>query len=81
VKEISGLARTLKQRREPILAWHSTGASNGPTEGLSSITKKIKRVAAGFTNFGTTEPGHCSPATAATETYSYPQPAKRGEPL
>jgi transposase len=51
VKEIRGLARTLKQWREPILAWHSTGASNGPTEGLNSIIKKIKRVAAGFTNF------------------------------
>jgi transposase len=51
VKEIRGLARTLKQWREPILAWHTTGASNGPTEGLNSIIKKIKRVAAGFTNF------------------------------
>jgi transposase len=52
VKEIRGLARTLKQWREPILAWHTTGASNGPTEGLNSIIKKIKRIAAGFTNFG-----------------------------
>ncbi len=51
VKEIRGLARTLKQWRDPILAWHTTGASNGPTEGLNSIIKKIKRVAAGFTNF------------------------------
>ncbi len=37
--------------REPILAWHATGASNGPTEGLNSIIKKIKRVAAGFKTF------------------------------
>jgi transposase len=51
VAEIRGLGRTLKQWREPILAWHSTGASNGPTEGLNSIIKKIKRVAAGFRNF------------------------------
>ncbi len=36
--------------REPILAWHTTGASNGPTEGLNSIIKKIKRVDR-FTNF------------------------------
>jgi transposase len=51
VKEIRGFARTLKQWREPILAWHTTGASNGPTEGLNNIIKKIKRIAAGFTNF------------------------------
>ena len=51
VPEIRGLGRTLKQWRTPILAWHTTGASNGPTEGLNSIIKKIKRVAAGFTNF------------------------------
>ena len=49
--EIRGLGRTLKQWRTPILAWHITGASNGPTEGLNSIIKKIKRVAAGFTEF------------------------------
>ncbi len=28
-----------------------TGPSNGPTEGLNSIIKKIKRVAASFRNF------------------------------
>ena len=51
VAEVRGLGRTLKQWRDPILAWHTTGASNGPTEGLNSIIKKIKRVAAGFRNF------------------------------
>ena len=51
IPEIKGLGRTLRQWRTPILAWHTTGASNGPTEGLNSIIKKIKRVAAGFTNF------------------------------
>ena len=50
VKEIKGLGRTLKQWIEPILAWHTTGASNGPTEGLNSVIKKIKRTAAGFKN-------------------------------
>jgi transposase len=39
VPEIKGLGRTLKQWRNPILAWHTTGASNGPTEGLNSIIK------------------------------------------
>lgn len=49
--EIQGLARTLKQWRDPILAWHETGHSNGPVEGLNSLIKKVKRVAAGFRNF------------------------------
>ncbi len=50
-KEVRGMARTLKRWRGQILAWHSTGASNGPTEGLNSIIKKVKRVGAGFRSF------------------------------
>ena len=35
-----------------ILAYHSTGrASNGPTEAVNLLVKKIKRVGHGFTNF------------------------------
>jgi transposase len=45
------MARTLKRWRGQILAWHTTGASNGPTEGLNSIIKKVKRVGAGFRSF------------------------------
>lgn len=48
--EVRGMARTLAQWREQILAWHITGASNGPVEGLNSMIKKVKRVAAGFRN-------------------------------
>jgi transposase len=51
VPEIRGLGRVLKQWRNPILAWHTTGASNGPAEGLNSIIKKLKRVATGFRRF------------------------------
>jgi transposase len=49
--ELRGMGTTLRRWRDQILAWHSTGASNGPTEGLNSIIKKIKRVAAGFRSF------------------------------
>ena len=49
--EVRGMARTLVQWREAILAWHTTGHSNGPVEGLNSLIKKIKRVAAGFRSF------------------------------
>src|SRR4029453_1145736 len=49
--EVRGMARTLAQWREAILAWHTTGYTNGPVEGLNSLIKKIKRVATGFRNF------------------------------
>jgi hypothetical protein len=45
------MARTLVQWREAILAWHTTGYTNGPVEGLNSLIKKLKRVAAGFRSF------------------------------
>jgi transposase len=45
------MTRTLRRWRGQILAWHTTGASNGPTEGLNALIKKIKRIAAGFRNF------------------------------
>ncbi len=48
---VRGLSRTLTQWRAPILAWHTHGHSNGPVEGLNSLIKKVKRVAAGFRNF------------------------------
>ena len=35
----------------PILAWHTTGHSNGPVESLNSLIKKLKGVAAGFRSF------------------------------
>jgi transposase len=45
------MARTLIQWREAILAWHTTGFTNDPVEGLNSLIKKLKRVAAGFRSF------------------------------
>jgi transposase len=35
------MARTLVQWRRPILAWHTTGHTNGPVEGLNSLIKQI----------------------------------------
>ena len=42
------MARTLKRWRDQILNWHITGASNGPTEALNLLIKKIERVGHGF---------------------------------
>ncbi len=43
VAEVRSLGRTLKSWRKEILAYHDTGASNGPTEGLNLCIKKVKR--------------------------------------
>ena len=51
VKEIQALGRTLKRWRTEILAHHATGASNGPTEDLNLLVKKIKRCGHGFKRF------------------------------
>ena len=51
VEEIQALGRTLTRWRTEILAHHDTGASNGPTEGLNLLVKKVKRCGHGFTRF------------------------------
>jgi transposase len=51
VPELGGMARTLRRWRAQILAWHTTGASNGPAEALNMLIKKIKRVGHGFRSF------------------------------
>ncbi len=51
VAEIVSLANTLKRWRTQILAHHATGASNGPTEAMNLLVKKIKRCGHGFTSF------------------------------
>jgi transposase len=52
VPEVRRLARTVRRWEAEILAWHTTGgASNGPTEAVNLLIKKIKRVGHGFRNF------------------------------
>jgi transposase len=51
VAEIVSLGRTLQSWRNEILAHHTTGASNGPTEGLNLLVKKVKRCGHGFRAF------------------------------
>jgi len=51
VPEIRSLGRTLSRWRGEILAHHTTGASNGPTEGLNLLIKKVKRAGHGFRSF------------------------------
>jgi transposase len=51
VEEIVSLGATLEKWRTEILAYHDTGASNGPTEGLNLCVKKVKRCGHGFRRF------------------------------
>jgi transposase len=51
VPEIRSLGKTLIRWRSEILAHHTTGASNGPTEGLNLLIKKVKRAGHGFRSF------------------------------
>jgi transposase len=51
VPEIQSLGTTLKRWQREILARHTTGASNGPTEGLNLLVKKVKRCGNGHRNF------------------------------
>jgi transposase len=52
VAELSRLARTVRAWEAEILAWHATGGcSNGPTEAVNLLIKKVKRVGHGFRNF------------------------------
>jgi transposase len=52
VAELSRLARTVWAWEVEILAFHATdGCSNGPTEAVNLLIKKVKRVGHGFRNF------------------------------
>ncbi len=51
VVELERLARTIRRWEPQILAWHTTRLTNGPTEAVNLLVKKIKRVGHGFRNF------------------------------
>jgi transposase len=52
VPELSRLARTVRVWEAEILTFHATGGcSNGPTEAVNLLVKKVKRVGHGFRNF------------------------------
>ncbi len=52
IPELHRLARTIDSWRTELLAYFDTGGvSNGPTEAINLLIKKIKRVGHGFRNF------------------------------
>ena len=49
--EVRRLGRTITKWAEQITAWHRSHVSNGPTEAINNLAKRIKRVAFGIVNF------------------------------
>jgi transposase len=49
--EVRSFSRTLRRWKEQVLAWHRKHVSNGPTEALNNLIKRVKRAAFGFTSF------------------------------
>jgi transposase len=49
--EVQRLGRTITTWRHQIAAWHRSRVSNGPTEAINNLIKRVKRVAFGMVNF------------------------------
>jgi transposase len=49
--EIRQLGRTPLRWKDQIDAWHRAHVTNGPTEAINNLIKRVKRVAFGFTRF------------------------------
>jgi transposase len=49
--EVNSLGRTLRRWHDQIVAWHQARVSNGPTEAVNNLIKRIKRIGFGFRRF------------------------------
>lgn len=49
--EMHQLGRTIVRWSAQIAAWHQARVSNGPTEAINNLVKRVKRVAFGFRKF------------------------------
>jgi transposase len=49
--EARSLGRMLIRWKHQIAAWHQAHVSNGPTEAVNNLIKRVKRAAFGFTSF------------------------------
>jgi transposase len=51
VPELTRLATTIPRWEAEVLAYHTTGPSDGPTEAVNLPVEKIRRIGHGFSNF------------------------------
>ena len=49
--EARSLGRTLLRWKHEIAAWHTADVSNGPTEAVNNLIKRVRRAAFGFRDF------------------------------
>jgi len=49
--EVKSLGRTLLRWHDEIVNWHKASVSNGPTEAVNNLIKRIKRIGFGFRRF------------------------------
>jgi transposase len=49
--EVRRLGRTIGKWAAQIVAWHQAHVSNGPTEAINNLVKRVKRTAFGFRQF------------------------------
>ena len=49
--EVQKLGRTIREWFDKICNYHLARVSNGPTESLNNLIKRIKRIGFGFRNF------------------------------
>jgi transposase len=49
--EVRSLGRTLRRWRDQIVAWHQALVSNGPTEAINNLIKRVKRIGFGLRRF------------------------------
>jgi transposase len=49
--EVRSLGRTIMRWRDQIVAWHQAFVTNGPTEAVNNLIKRIKRIGFGFRRF------------------------------
>lgn len=49
--EVRALGRTIRRWLDHIVAWHEALVTNGPTEAINNLIKRIKRIGFGFRKF------------------------------
>lgn len=49
--EVNSLGRTILRWHREIVNWHKASVTNGPTEAVNKLIKRIKRIGFGFRRF------------------------------
>ncbi|MGH3518084.1 MAG: transposase [Haloechinothrix sp.] len=72
--EVRRLGRTIAKWRHQIVAWHHAHVSNGPTEAINNLVKRVKRSPSGSDASTTTASAPCSTPVDPTGACYPPSP-------